>query len=336
MTSPLLTLPGAEGDVAPIVVSLSFGAFLMYTSLVSLHIYLCVHAFIKYRESALDVRKARIHYVRMMFVTLFFSTATFALDLAHFYVDGLNKGRTKESIGTALYLDVFFYLFIGATHLTADGLLVWRCYVIWTGNWRVGLVPLLPYAASIAIGILNVVSNALCPGPDPTNVVCKNHGVTLHRGLYYLVATSVNLTATVLICIRLLRTGRWMKRVLGSEGISSSNDAATTERVGDQVVPYTRVAIVLIESALPFTMLGIAAAIVAFVDTTPANHALIFSSRLWTMASGLTAQVIIYRVITGTSWTSSRDEERFALSHSINFLRTSTSSARSGNQNDVP
>ncbi|KAH6901884.1 hypothetical protein BKA70DRAFT_1521501 [Coprinopsis sp. MPI-PUGE-AT-0042] len=295
----------SQGDVTGI--ELSFGSFLLNTSLVSLHIYLCVHAFVKYRESTLVVRNTRINY---------------------------NNGRTKESSSTALYLDVLFHLFIGVTHLTADGLLAWRCYVIWTGNKWVGLFPLLPYVASIAVGTLNAVSNALCPGLDPTNVVCKNHG--LHSGLYYLVATSVNLTATALICIRLLRTRRWLKRVLGSEGASNSDDAATTERVGDSVVPYTRVTTVLIESALPFTLLGVAAAIVAFVNTSPANYARIFSSRLWTIASGLTSQVIIYRVITGTSWTSNRERDRYALSHSINFLHTSSSSARSGIQNNVP
>ncbi|KAH6901897.1 hypothetical protein BKA70DRAFT_1521554 [Coprinopsis sp. MPI-PUGE-AT-0042] len=305
-------------------------------NLQGLHIYLCIHAFLKYRESALDVRKARIHYVRVMFITLFLSTATFALDLGHFYVSTeFNSRKTKTSIEIALYVEVAFHLFIGFTHLTADGLLVWRCYVIWTGKKWLGLIPLLPYAASI-VGILDVVSNALCLGRDPNNVICKNHGVALHRGLYYLAATSVNLAATVLICIRLLRTRRWMKRVLGSEDTSNSEDAATTELVGGPVVPYTRVAIVLIESALPFTLLGIAAAIVAFANTRSANNAHIFASRLWNMASGLAAQVIIYRVIAGTSWTSSREGDRYALSHSINFLHTSNSRARSGIQNYVP
>ncbi|KAH6901893.1 hypothetical protein BKA70DRAFT_1405251 [Coprinopsis sp. MPI-PUGE-AT-0042] len=335
----------SEGDVDPIFLSLSLGALLMYTSLISLHIYLCIHSFVKYQQyCALDVSgKARhINYVRAMFLILFLSVATFAFDLAYFYLNGFNNsGRTKEElVRISLYLDVFYRLSTGCTHLTADGILVWRCYVIWAGDTWVGLAPLLPYAASIAVGILSIFSNALCPGRDPTNAICKNHGSTLHRGLYYFVATSVNLTATLLICVRLLCAKRWMKRVLGSAaGSSNSSDAATitTERVGDPVVPYTRIAIVLIESALPFTLLGIAAAIVASINTSLANYARIFTSQLWTMASGLTAQVIIYRVVAGTSWTASgREGDRYALSHSINFMRTSSSSgARSGIHNDV-
>jgi hypothetical protein len=215
-----------------------------------------------------------------------------------------------------------------------------------------------------AVGILNTVSNALCQGRDPTNAVCKNHGLTLHRGLYFLVATSVNLTATVLICIRLLRTHRRMKKALVSNS-SFTVDAApagtttvATERVGESVVPYTRVATVLIESALPFTVLGIATAIVAFFHTTTAHYIRIFAAQLWTMASvslmhhlspfrlvdqwigvqALTAQVIIHRVMTGTSWTSSREGDTYELSRSINFVHSGppSSSKSSGIQNDVP
>ncbi|KAH6901901.1 hypothetical protein BKA70DRAFT_1405255 [Coprinopsis sp. MPI-PUGE-AT-0042] len=239
----------------------------------------------------------------------------YLLLVAHFYVGVWNSEKNERSIKTALWLEVFCGAFVAGTHLAADGLLVWRCYVIWIGNLWVGLAPLLPYTAAAGVGIVNVVSNALCTSRDMTNMVCRNDGVTVHRGLYYLVATSVNLSATVLICVRLLRVKQEMNRALGSS-------IPTTERVWASAVPYTRVTMLLMESALPFTLLGIAAAILTFVNSDSAQKAQIFTNRMWTMASGLTSQVITYRVITGISWVSSLVGDRERLSHPIYFVRS--------------
>jgi hypothetical protein len=114
-----------------------------------------------------------------------------------------------------------------------------------------------------------------------------------------------------------------MKRQVDKVGISANRVV--------EPVPYVKLTMVFIESALPFSALGIATAVLAFVDTSAANDARIFSSRLWTIASvsviitpscwntykdadqGLTAQVILYRVVSGVSWTSN-PEHGFAPS----------------------
>lgn len=59
-----------------------------------------------------------------MCATLFFSTVTFALDLARFYVEMLNEENMVVSANLVMYLEILFFVFIGLTHLTADGLLV--------------------------------------------------------------------------------------------------------------------------------------------------------------------------------------------------------------------
>jgi hypothetical protein len=100
-----------------------------------------------------------------------------------------------------------------------------------------------------------------------------NNGDAIYRGLYYLSATSVNLAATTLICLRLWRTKRQMDKV----GLSEMRVV--------EPVPYVRLTVVLLESALPFTVVGVSTAVLAFVVTDAASSALIFSSRLWTVAS---------------------------------------------------
>jgi hypothetical protein len=95
-------------------------------------------------------------------------------------------------------------------------------------------------------------------------------------------ATSVNIVATTLICVRLLR----MKQKVGKIDTS-------TVRLGGSI-PYTKVTMVLIESALPFTVMGISTGIIALVKTPAAYYAWIFVSRLWTMASVSTVITLRY------------------------------------------
>ncbi|KAH6913429.1 hypothetical protein BKA70DRAFT_721415 [Coprinopsis sp. MPI-PUGE-AT-0042] len=296
---------------------LVFGALLMYTSLISLHLYLCIHGFVKYRHSTLSLRQKHRNYVLVMFLVLVFSLGTFSLDLASVFVSIDSQG-TGASVRVPMWLEATKDTFIGCTHLTADGLLVWRCYVIWTGRRWIGLSPVVPYVTSMVFGILTILRNVVCvdepTASPPIRGLCKTSNIgLLQLGVYYLFATSVNMLATTLICVRLLR----MKRLV--DKISASS---TTERMGGS--PYSRVTMILMESALPFTVLGILSAVFALVDTDRARHARIFTGRLWYTASGLTAQVITYRVITGVSWTSSSgvqgNEE--ALSRPIHFAHS--------------
>ncbi|KAH6901833.1 hypothetical protein BKA70DRAFT_1435446 [Coprinopsis sp. MPI-PUGE-AT-0042] len=302
--------------------TLTFGAFLIYTALASLHVYLCVHGLIKYRLCPISVQKTRRNYARLMLLILFLSTATFVIDLTIFFIS-FDPRRGNGSPRHTMMLNIVLHAFLGATHLTADGLLSWRCYVIWMERWWIGLAPLFPYLISIAVGTLNIVSSAICDGVNPAHSICFNNSISVYRGLYYLAATGVNLTATSLICLRLWR----MKRQVDKAGISGRRTV--------EPVPYVKLTMVLIESALPFTALGISTAVLAFVDTPAANDARIFSSRLWTIASGLTAQAILYRVVSGISWTSNPERGVDGFSQSIHFASIA-SQIRSGAMGTMP
>jgi hypothetical protein len=58
-----------------------------------------------------------------MFFVLVVSMTAFAFELANFYISA-NFETNRVSIRMPLWLGVLLHLFIGVTHLTADGLLV--------------------------------------------------------------------------------------------------------------------------------------------------------------------------------------------------------------------
>ena len=115
---------------------------------------------------------------------------------------------------------------------------------------------------------------------------------------------------------------------------------AVTEGIGEQV-PYTKSTMILVESALPFTVLGILTAALGFsTDVSALKAHDVFASRIWIMASvglisiafsvsivdclyqALTGQVIIHRLITGVSWRSNEEGFEHGLSHSIHFAHS--------------
>lgn len=61
-----------------------------------------------------------------MFVLLALSTTAFAFELADFYISS-NFEKNRVSVRLSLWLGVLLHIFIGITHLTADGLLVSGC-----------------------------------------------------------------------------------------------------------------------------------------------------------------------------------------------------------------
>ncbi|KAH6901887.1 hypothetical protein BKA70DRAFT_1435490 [Coprinopsis sp. MPI-PUGE-AT-0042] len=294
-------------------ISLAFGAVLVYASLISLQVFLCVHSFIKYLKSPPHVRKTRKHYVRVMLATSFFSMATFAFDVALFYISTGNWKPQSESAELAIWLGL--NLCIGLTHLVADGLLVSLTLLRDLVGKSLDWVGSFDSVSCIPMGVITLLSGALCLSPSSTNILCRNHGLILHRGIYYLLATSVNTTATALICVRLLRAKVRIETIM----TPTSSTTTTVQRLGGTGVPYTMLTMVFMESALPFTVLGIITAALTITDVNSTEGVSLFSYRLWIVASGPTAEVIAYRVIAGISSASTWERESDVLSHSIRF-----------------
>ncbi|EIM88470.1 uncharacterized protein STEHIDRAFT_167753 [Stereum hirsutum FP-91666 SS1] len=165
-----------------------------------------------------------------------------------------------------------------ATNVMGDELLLYRCYMIWGSNIWIILFPSILYVASTAMAIVTVVQSSL-PGGFILDGKSENFGVP-----WVTLTVSLNIILTSMICGRLLFMRRQVRSVLSPEMASM----------------YTNIMAILIESALPFTLLGIAF-LVTYVRNDSIATAFAF---VWGAFCAISPQMILLRVAMGRGWTS--------------------------------
>ncbi|KAJ7454745.1 hypothetical protein FB451DRAFT_1373402 [Mycena latifolia] len=162
-------------------------------------------------------------------------------------------------------------------NVLGDGLMLYRCYMFWGHNRLAMGFPCLLYLSSVAMGITMTIQSGL-PGGDIF------HGTTVNFGIPWVVLTIVfNILVTAMISVRLLWMHSRANKVLG----------AATKR-------YTGLLAILVESALPFTLLGIGY-LATYTKEVPESLAL---AGIWGAFVTLSPQAIILRVAMGGGWTS--------------------------------
>ncbi|KAK7041694.1 hypothetical protein VNI00_008983 [Paramarasmius palmivorus] len=163
-----------------------------------------------------------------------------------------------------------------AINMLSDALLIYRSYILWGSSKRVVVFPLLLFFGAFSMSILLIYESAR-PGASFFG------GPAVDFGIPYIALTlSVNITVTTLICGRLLTARNQMKSLLGP------HHART----------YTNIIAMMIESAAPFTVLGIIFAI------TYALHSSISIAfvQVWGDFCAISPQLIILRVAMGRAW----------------------------------
>ncbi|KAJ7039589.1 hypothetical protein C8F04DRAFT_996625 [Mycena alexandri] len=181
---------------------------------------------------------------------------------------GANIAAWYNTFGTAA--DV-------TANVLGDGLMLYRCYVFWgsTSLWTVAF-PALLFLASTSMGIVTTIQSGV-PGGD------FFHGVTVNFTVPWLVLTiTFNVITTTMITYRLLVISRSMRNVLAKE----------------RADVYIGVIAILIESALPFTLLGIAY-LITYIRQDPESLAF---ADIWGCFVSLSPQAIILRVAMGSAW----------------------------------
>ncbi|KAL6306350.1 hypothetical protein BKA93DRAFT_729653 [Sparassis latifolia] len=166
-----------------------------------------------------------------------------------------------------------------ALNLLSDGLLIYRCYVVWNDR-RVIVFPGILYIGTLGLGIAQLYASGV-PSGDFFAGVAADLGLA-----YYATTVGLNVIVTSLICGQILFWARRTRVVLGE-------DAART---------YTGVAAILIESALPYTLCGIALLVSYGLNS---EISILFLS-LYVMSTCIAPQLIILRVTTGRGWTKEK------------------------------
>ncbi|KAI0631488.1 hypothetical protein C8Q77DRAFT_1074560 [Trametes polyzona] len=195
-------------------------------------------------------------------------------------------------------------------NLMSDGLLIYRCYVVW-GDVRIVIVPFILYLGTAALGILTCYVSGT---PNSNFFVGRAAQIALS---YSTVVIGLNVLVSTLICVRILARARQMRGVLGE----------------DIVQTYTGAAALIVESALPYTLFGIAY-VVSLGLNSPTS--ILFLS-IYVMFTCVSPQMIILRVLMGRAWsreagaTLTRTALHFTTPHGDDSAFTgTTAAARSG------
>ncbi|KAI0821780.1 hypothetical protein BC628DRAFT_1328770 [Trametes gibbosa] len=180
-------------------------------------------------------------------------------------------------------------------NLMSDGLLLYRCYVVW-GDARIIAFPCVLYLGTLALGILTCYISGR---PSADFFVGKSAQVAL---AYSTVVIGLNAIVSALICARILWRARQMRGVLGE----------------DVVRTYTGAVALIVESALPYTLFGIAYVVSLGLDSPTS---ILFLS-IYVMFTCVSPQMIVLRVLMGRAWsreaaTRTRTAMRFTVPHTL-------------------
>ncbi|KAG1847583.1 hypothetical protein F4604DRAFT_1630446 [Suillus subluteus] len=184
-----------------------------------------------------------------------------------------------------------------AANILTDGLLLYRCYIIWGSSWPVIVVPAIIYLGSATMAIMMVIQSAM-PMSDLWQGLAAQFGIS-----WVALTVSFNIIVTALIVSRLLLFHRRVQSILTNEQQSA----------------YTGTAAILVESALPFTVLGIAY-LATYIQGVPSAIAV---GIVWGTFVVLAPQLIILRVALGVAW--SRDTGSNITEPTLHYDRNSES-----------
>ncbi|KAF8971921.1 hypothetical protein BDZ97DRAFT_1650903 [Flammula alnicola] len=174
-----------------------------------------------------------------------------------------------------------WYQTLGSTSVVAmiflgDALLLYRLFIIYGSRYIVIAFPILAYLAAFSLAIIELV----LAGKPGGNFF---HGKTINFGTpYYTITIALNIIITVLIVSRLLKLGKAVSRALGR----------------DSARIYTSVASMLIESAAPYSLVGIT----FLIPYAMGNSTAISFGQVWAKLTCLSPQLIVLRVVTGRAW----------------------------------
>ncbi|KAH9943351.1 uncharacterized protein BXZ73DRAFT_40076 [Epithele typhae] len=182
----------------------------------------------------------------------------------------LNQGVWYHILGTTACI---------MSNLMSDALLAYRCYVVWNGI-RAVIIPALLWIVSFASGI-GILYGYGRPGGS------YFHGIAPSFVNTYTASTfAFNVIVTGLICYRIVSA--WL--ALCRAGVSNDEDART----------YTSAMAIIVESALPFTIVSFTYLVAYAVD---AEIAYVFS--FYIMFTVISPLMIAHRVFQRRAWTRS-------------------------------
>ncbi|TFK22032.1 hypothetical protein FA15DRAFT_623113 [Coprinopsis marcescibilis] len=261
-------------------------------AVIGMQIFMCLFGAIIFSETPRSSRKGRGPYIAASWLILVLFSLSQVADGVEVFNLLANSTSHLQAVTQLKNQYEYSWWRISTTtclyicNWVGDGLLLYRCYKIWNDQPWIVVLPVLTYIASCGLCVASIVNRvkwladaSIGPGP---------YGTTLKA--YLFLSVSVNCMATALISFRLLRIRRQLSQVLSKQDL----------RI------YLGIIAILVESALPLSVAGIAFAILS----TPSASGAVTVARttvllIWFSLNALCPQMIIFRVTTGRSWIGS-------------------------------
>ncbi|KAH6908852.1 hypothetical protein BKA70DRAFT_1222432 [Coprinopsis sp. MPI-PUGE-AT-0042] len=272
----------------------SYAGILLMTFGQTYQLFLCIQTLRQARKTPRQLAKSRRPYIAIMIVIMSLSVLAFVVDMLDkgaIFTTGMAITPDTEFPPDPLWWHIAAPLAIGGTHFAGDGLLIWRTYILWNAHSHIWCLSIVPYIGSFGTLVAyTAISSKWALTEEESGLPLVIKLLTA----YYISSISVNVIATTLICFRLLSFKRKMEKTLGAYRLTSE-------------IPYLRIASILIESALPFTIFGVACAVSSALfenlEISTQTHAIYHITwPLWVVSSALAPQLIIARVLNGRSW----------------------------------
>ncbi|TFK21647.1 hypothetical protein FA15DRAFT_758593 [Coprinopsis marcescibilis] len=281
-------------------------------------------------ETPADLRKGRAPYLVVGCLIFVFSTLSACVDITISFDMLLEASNGIEYLGLLSpgWKDLVTSVSILMMFILGDGLLLYRCYLILYGGhrWLLAL-PVATYLSTIGLSLYQIALIATIEGwGGQTSALVTESS----RNILSVLTT---IFITVIICYRLNSDYKRLAKAL------------PTKRLG----VYTNAIRILVESALPLSIAGIAQVSVQIPqsvygarkmagftgDRKALMVALSTTSLLWYALLAISPQLIIFRVSTGRSWAKtvrSTDAEAFSRSLAFNHAPCAAESSISGNE----
>ncbi|EAU86373.1 hypothetical protein CC1G_05367 [Coprinopsis cinerea okayama7 len=270
---------------------------------IGVQLFMVLYGLSVFLESPRESRRGRIPYIIISFAILILTAIASSLDaIRNTRINFFTMVRGIDDYTTVYFtIDREWERFVASfftslSVIIGDGLLLYRCWIIWKDVWWAIVLPTILYLTVTGLHIYQTSVRALTKllnRADPAKFSAT--GGYVHPTVVALTII-LNILITSMIAYRLIRAQRTLSKVLP----------------GRNMKVYSGAVGILIESAFPLTFFGIGSTItemlaLAYVERQPwwlrnmATAGSILNGFYYTFVA-LSPQMIIFRVTTGRSW----------------------------------
>ncbi|KLO15962.1 hypothetical protein SCHPADRAFT_926855 [Schizopora paradoxa] len=168
----------------------------------------------------------------------------------------------------------------------ADGVLLYRLFVIWDRNYFVMIIPVMAYLASTALSVVAVFQAA------QPNSARWSHSTVVFELPYWALTTGLNVLITLVLAFRLIRMRRAVVETLGEVHAKL----------------YTSVIAMIVESAVIYAAVGL----ICIITFAVGSNILNFVEPILGQILCICPELIILRVTYGRAWTRNMTENNSA------------------------